>query len=56
MSESAPAGSSGLGPPHLRVVENDHLKPTVRASSARTTELDDRLPAGVLSAPHDDWE
>jgi hypothetical protein len=42
-----------LGPPHLRVVENDFLKPTTRAKGARTVEQDDTLPAGVLTG---DWE
>ena len=46
--------SRSLGPPHLRVVENECLKPTTRAEGARTVELDETLPTGVLTASDDD--
>ena len=52
MSESA-RPPSGL-PPYLRVVEV--FKPTTRATDARTTEKDETLPAGGLTAPRDDMD
>jgi hypothetical protein len=56
MAESAVfRPSNPIGPPHLRVIEVDCLKPTTRAKGARTTELDAVLPPGVLTA-WDDWE
>jgi len=36
------------------VVENECLKPTTRAEGARTVELDETLPTGVLTASDDD--
>jgi hypothetical protein len=43
----------GLGPPHLRIVEVDFLKPTTRNKEARTV-AEDSKPAG--NAPVGDWE
>jgi hypothetical protein len=37
--------------PHLRIVEV--YPPATRSPGARTTEQDDTLPTGVLSAPRD---
>jgi hypothetical protein len=48
--------SRSLGPPHLRIVEDDFLKPETRAKGARTVEADAVLPPGVLTAPTGDWE
>jgi hypothetical protein len=42
-------------PPHLRIVENDFLKPGVRNPSGRNFEQDSPLSPGVAN-PHDDWE
>ena len=42
-----------LGPPHLRVVEVDFLKPTMRNESEPTPEEADKL---IGSALVGDWE
>ncbi len=42
-----------LGPPHLRVVEIDFLKPTMRNESESTPEETEKLMGGAVTG---DWE
>jgi hypothetical protein len=42
-----------LGPPHLRIVEVDFLKPTMRNESESTPEEAEKLMGGALVG---DWE
>jgi hypothetical protein len=47
--------SKSVGPHHLRIVKC--CPPATRNEGARTTELDDKFPPGVLTAPNDGmWE
>jgi hypothetical protein len=56
MAESAAyRPSKRLGPPHLRVVEVDFLKPTLRNEETPTVESDEKRQAAVLTSP-EGWD